>query len=215
MRKYLLFDLDGTLTDPEIGITNSVLYALRKLGIEENDRTKLRSFIGPPLYDSFREKYGLSDSDAKLAITYYREYFAPKGIYENTVYDGIYSMLEALKKGGKTLILATSKPEPFANKILCHFSLDKFFDKVYGATMDEKRNKKEDVIAFALDDFGICPEEAVMVGDRIYDIEGGHKYGLVSVGVLYGYGDKEEMVLARADKTAADVYELKKILEEI
>ena len=215
MRKYLLFDLDGTLTDPMIGITNSVMYALRKFGIEENNREVLYSFIGPPLYDSFRGKYGLSHDDANLAVTYYREYFAPKGIYENIVYDGVYDMLEALRESGKILVLATSKPEKFAIEILRHFGLDKYFEHVYGATMDEKRNKKDEVIAFALSDMKISPKDAVMIGDRRYDVEGGHKNGMISVGVLYGYGDMAEMTEAEADMIASNVSELEKILEKI
>ena len=215
MRKYLLFDLDGTLTDPMIGITNSVMYALRKFGIEETNREELYSFIGPPLYDSFRGKYGLSHDDANLAVSYYREYFAPTGLYENTVYDGIYDMLSLLKENGKTLVLATSKPEKFACEILRHFELDAYFEHVYGATMDEKRNKKDEVIAFALDDMNIDSGDAVMIGDRRYDIEGGKKHGLKTVGVLYGYGDERELAEAGADHIAADVKELEKILEKI
>ncbi len=215
MRKYLLFDLDGTLTDPGIGITNSVMYALRKFGIEEGNREKLYSFIGPPLYDSFREKYSLSHDDANLAVTYYREYFAPKGIYENTVYDGVYDMLARLKESGKTLVLATSKPEKFATEILGHFELDKYFEHVYGATMDEKRNKKDEIIAFALADMKIGADNAVMIGDRRYDVEGGRCHGLMTVGVLYGYGDERELVKAGADHIAANVKELEKILEKI
>ena len=215
MRKYLLFDLDGTLTDPSLGITNSVMYALRKFGIEESDRTKLYSFIGPPLYDSFREKYGMSHDDANLAVAYYREYFAPKGLYENTVYDGVRDMLFDLKESGKTLVLATSKPEKFANEILSHFDLLKYFERVYGATMDEKRNKKDEVIAYALDDMRIDADDAVMIGDRCYDIEGGRKHGLMSVGVLYGFGDERELTDAGADHIAANIKELKKILENI
>ena len=215
MRKYLLFDLDGTLTDPSIGITNSVMYALRKFGIEESDRTKLYSFIGPPLYDSFRAVYGMSHDDANLAVAYYREYFAPTGLYENTVYDGVRDMLASLKESGKTLVLATSKPEKFANEILSHFDLLKYFERVYGATMDEKRNKKDDIIAYAIGDMGIDAKEAVMIGDRCYDVDGGKKHGLMTVGVLYGFGDERELTDARADHIAANIKELKKILENI
>ena len=215
MRKYLLFDLDGTLTDPSIGITNSVMYALRKFGIEETDRTKLYSFIGPPLYDSFRAVYGMSHDDANLAVAYYREYFAPTGLYENTVYDGVCDMLDSLKESGKSLVLATSKPESFANEILRHFDLLKYFERVYGATMDEKRNKKDDIIAYAIGDMGIDADDAVMIGDRCYDVDGGKKHGLMTVGVLYGFGDERELTDARADRIAANIKELKKILENI
>lgn len=215
MIKYLLFDLDGTLTDSKEGILNAVVYALSKFGIEEKDRTRLMTFIGPPFYDNVIEQYGLSPDDAEIAVKYFREYYAQNGMYENTVYEGITDMLDALKKDGKTLILATSKPEAFACRILEHFSLDRYFDKVFGATLDGSRRKKTDVIAYALMDLGIAANDAVMIGDRKYDVEGGHNCGLLSVGVLYGYGDREEMVAAEADMIAADVDELKKILEKI
>ncbi len=215
MRKYLLFDLDGTLTDSKAGILNAVVYSLRKFGIEENDRARLMTFIGPPFYDNVIEQYGLTPDDAETAVTHFREYYDRKGMYENTVYEGIFPMLKALKANGKTLILATSKPELFACRILEYFSLDKYFDKVFGATMDGSRRKKTDVISWALKELDIDPDDAVMIGDRKYDVEGGHKCGLVSVGVLYGYGDREEMIAAKADMIAADVDELKKILEKI
>ena len=215
MRKYLLFDLDGTLTDPSIGITSSVMYALRKFGIEENNREKLYSFIGPPLYDSFREKYSMSHDDANLAVAYYREYFAPTGLYENTVYDGVYDLLSKLKDSDRKLVLATSKPEKFACEILKHFALDRFFDSVVGATMDEKRNKKEDVIAFALEEMNIDPSDAVMIGDRCYDVHGGRAFGLLTVGVLYGFGEEKELTDAKADYIAATVDDLEKILVNI
>lgn len=212
MKNTILFDLDGTLTDPGRGITNSVTYALSKFGIEENDREKLYPFIGPPLYDSFVKYYGMSHDDANLAITYYREYFAPTGIFENEVYHGVSDMLKNLRANGKTLVLATSKPEEFARSILEHFDLGKYFDFVSGATMDEKRNKKDEVIAYALSQFGIDPDDGVMVGDRKYDIEGGHKNGLTTVGVLFGYGSHSELVGAGADKIAGSVSELEEIL---
>lgn len=215
MKKYLLFDLDGTLTDSKEGILNAVVYALSKFGIEENNRTRLMTFIGPPVYDNVMEQYGFSHDDAETAVTYFREYYDRDGMYENTVYEGIVSMLEELRANGKTLILATSKPEHFACKILEHFSLNKYFDKVIGATLDGSRRKKTDVIAYALKELDIDPDDAVMIGDRKYDVEGGHKCGIVSVGVLYGYGDREEMVAAKADMIAEDVDELKKILEKI
>lgn len=215
MKRYVLFDLDGTLTEPSEGITNSVKYALAKFGISVSDKSELYKFIGPPLYDSFVNFYGFSHDDANLAVAYYREYFAPHGIYENCVYEGIPEMLERLKTSGKTLVLATSKPEKFALEILRHFGLAKYFDLAYGATMDEKRNKKDEVIAYALSQGNIDPDDAVMVGDRIYDIEGGHKNGLVSVGVLFGYGDRAELEGAKAEFIAKDVPELEKILLEI
>jgi len=212
MRDVILFDLDGTLTDPGIGITNSVAYALRKFGIDVEDRKTLYSFIGPPLYDKFREEFALSHDDANLAIKYYREYFVPEGMFENTIYDGIPELLDRLKKNGKTLVVATSKPEEFALKILEHFDLRKYFDAVFGATLDEKRNTKDAVIAFALESLSLSPDSTVMVGDRKYDVEGAHKNNLLAIGVLYGYGSREEMTEANADFIAENISALEKIL---
>lgn len=193
MYNYILFDLDGTLTDPGIGITNSVMYALKKFGIEEKDRVFLYKFIGPPLLESFDKYYGLSPEECQQALVYYREYFRPKGLYENEVYDGIKELLEELKEKGKTLLLATSKPEEFAIEILKHFDLYQYFDFVAGATMDEKRVKKADVIAYALENCGISDlSMAIMVGDREHDVIGAKAIGMDSIGVLYGYGDYEE-----------------------
>ena len=151
----VLFDLDGTLTDPAIGITNSVSYALKKWNIEVSCRSELYKFIGPPLVDSFCKYYGFSKDDADLAVKYYREYFADKGLFENSVYDGVIEMLTELKKRGKRLIIATSKPELFSKRILEHFELDGYFDFLAGATMDSSRVKKADVIAYAIKECNI------------------------------------------------------------
>lgn len=195
---YLLFDLDGTLTDPGLGITNSVMYALQKFGINVEDRTSLYKFIGPPLRDSFEAFYGFSREDSELAVQYYREYFKDKGLYENEVYDGIEELLIQLKERDRTLIVATSKPEPFAIKILQHFNLYDYFDFVAGATMDETRNKKADVIQYALESFNIEKSSAVMIGDREHDIIGAKENNLDSIGVLYGYGSRDELKNAGA-----------------
>ena len=211
MYDYLLFDLDGTLTDPAIGITNSVMYALSKWGIKVGNRSELFCFIGPPLSASFKKYYGFSDKDALLCVEYYREYFRDKGIFENNVYDGIPELLEQLKNNGKTLILATSKPESFAKQILEHFDLAKYFDFVVGASMDETRNKKEDVIRYALDIAGIEKvKNAVMIGDREQDIIGAKINSLDSIGVLYGYGDLNEHTLAGATYIAEEVIDVLK-----
>ncbi len=211
--KYIFFDLDGTLTDPALGITNSVAYALSNFGIEVQDRKTLNRFIGPPLVDAFMEYYGFSKEDAKRALGFYREYFAPKGIFENAVIDGIPSMLEALKTDGKKLYVATSKPEKFAVEILEHFSLDRYFDGIYGSTMDETRNKKDAVIAYALSMSGASATDSIMVGDRHHDIEGAKANGMRSVGVLFGYGSREELATAGADQIAEDIKELQNILQ--
>ena len=193
MYDYLLFDLDGTLTDPAEGITNSVIYALKKWGIEVRERSELYCFIGPPLSASFKKYYGFSEEDALKCVEYYREYFRDRGIFENKVYDGIPELLEKLKKSGKILILATSKPEIFAKQILDHFDLTKYFDFVAGASMDESRNKKADVIRYALEMAKVTDlSRTIMIGDREQDITGAKLNSLDSLGVLYGYGDREE-----------------------
>lgn len=212
MIKYVLFDLDGTLTDPSVGITNSVKYALNKFGINVENTHELYPFIGPPLYDSFVGIYGFSHDNANLAVKYYREYFSPYGLYENALYDGIEKMLENLNAFGYKLILATSKPEEFAIRILKHFDLLKYFHSVCGATMDEKRNKKEDVIAFALSSNNINTEHAIMVGDRLYDIDGAHINNIPAIGVLYGFGDLNELSKSGAEYIAESVAQLEEIL---
>lgn len=202
----VLFDLDGTLTDPGEGITNSVAYALRKFGIEVPERKALYKFIGPPLQDSFREYYGMNDEDCERAVAYYREYFAATGIFENEVYAGVPEMLAALKARGIMTVLATSKPEQFAVRILEHFGLDRFFDLAAGATFDSSRSKKGDVIAYALKRISASagePVRAIMVGDRRHDIAGARENGLNSIGVLYGYGDEAELKEAGAVYIAA------------
>ena len=214
MKNYqiVLFDLDGTLTDPGVGITNSVAYALKKYGIEVADKTQLYPFIGPPLIDSFEKYYGFSEEEAKHAVTLYREYFREKGIFENEVYDGIAPMLEHLKNSGKTLIVATSKPEIFARQIREHFQLDGCFRYIAGANLDGTRSKKNEVIEYALEACDVTDRSsAVMIGDRDYDIIGAQKTGLDSVGVLYGYGNRAELERAQATyivKTVADLEQL-------
>ena len=159
MYSYVLFDLDGTLTDPELGITNCVMYALEKFGIKVEDRKSLRPFIGPPLTYSFQEFYGLSEEESKQAVVYYRERFPTKGLYENEVYEGVVEMLQALKEQGKKIVLATSKPEIYAIEILKHFKLIEYFDYVAGATLDGSRGDKADVITYALQMSGITAFE--------------------------------------------------------
>ena len=213
MIKYVLFDLDGTLTDPAEGITNSVAYALSKFGIEVADKRELNKFIGPPLIPSFCEFYGFSEEDAKQALAFYREYFAPHGIFENNIYGGIKAMLKRLSKENKTLILATSKPQEFAVKILEYFGIANYFSMVCGNTLDESRPTKKDVIEYIMQSFpDMNGENSVMVGDRKYDVEGAKVFSLPSVGVLYGYGDEKELSSAGADHIVSDVKNLEKLL---
>ena len=192
--KYCLFDLDGTLTDPAIGITNSVMHALEKYGIHVEDRSELYPFIGPPLDYSFKTFYGFSDEQAIEAIKYYREYFSVTGLFENKVYDGIPEMLEDLKNKGVKIALATSKPYEFSIRILKHFDLYKYFDFFGAATMDGRISKKEDVISHLLEEMGAEDRsEILMVGDRHHDIDGAKANGLMSAGDLWGYGSEEEL----------------------
>ena len=204
MYDIILFDLDGTLTDPGEGITNSVAYALKKYDIEVADKRELYKFIGPPLKDSFMKYYGFGESKAEEAIAYYREYFRDTGIFENRVYEGVEDMLKKLHDDGKKIVLATSKPEEFALRILEHFDLKKYFQVVAGASMDSSRSKKGDVIAYAI---SICDnfhkDTSVMIGDREHDIIGAKENGLKSIGVLYGYGDENELKTAGADYIAS------------
>lgn len=205
MYKTVLFDLDGTLTDPGIGITNSVMYALKKFGITVEDRSELYRFIGPPLIDSFTGFYGFDREKGELAVEYYREYFRDTGIFENKVYDGVHEMLKTLKDKGIELLLATSKPDVFAVRILEHFGLDVYFDHVAAATLDGRINHKDDVIRLALTLAETQDKrDILMVGDRKYDIIGANKTGIDSVGVLFGYGSESELREAGATYIAKD-----------
>ncbi len=213
--KYILFDLDGTLTDPKVGITKAVAYALKDFDIDVENLDDLCKFIGPPLKDSFMEYYGFSKEDSDTAIKKYREYFSVKGLYENIVYDGIKEVLQTLKDNKKTLILATSKPKIFALKILEHFDLLKYFDFVSGAELDGTRDKKGDIIAYALAENHIADLSSVlMIGDRKHDIIGAKENSIDSMGVLYGYGNKEEFQKAGADYIVSTVKEISCVLDK-
>ena len=213
MYDYILFDLDGTLTDPAEGITNSVEYALNKFGIVVEDKRELYKFIGPPLVDAFAEYYGFSKEDSEKATAFYRETFRVKGLFENRVYDGIYEMLEELKQKGKKLVIATSKPEEFTLRILKHFDLLKYFDFVAAATFDSTRNTKDKVIEYALENVDISDKsKVVMVGDRHHDIKGALANGIDSIGVLYGFGDSEELQKAGATHIAENVEDILRLI---
>lgn len=213
MYDIVLFDLDGTLTDPGEGITNSVAYALNKFGIEVIDKTTLYNFIGPPLIDSFVKYYDMSYEDALLAVDYYREYFGVTGIFENRVFDGIPELLDTIKKSGRKIALATSKPEQYATRILDHFYLSQYFDFIGGATMDETRSKKADVIDYTLKQLNVTDKSnVVMVGDRHHDIDGANQNDLDSIGVLFGYGDRQELETAGATYIAETVNDILKFM---
>ncbi len=213
MRDIIFFDLDGTLTDPALGITNSILYALEKMGRELPSRESLYRFIGPPLVPAFQEFLGMTEEEANRALTLYREYFSVHGLFENTPYDGIDGALSQLKDGGCTLVLATSKPEKFALRILEHFDLARYFTLICGASMDEKRNTKDAVIGYALDKLG-NPDVSriVMVGDRHHDVQGAAVFGIPAIGVLWGYGSRDELEQAGAETVVSDMAEMVRIL---
>lgn len=212
-KQQILFDLDGTLTDPMIGITKSVQYALRAYGIQVERLEDLCPFIGPPLRDSFMKYYGFSPDQATEAIWKYREYFSVTGLYENKEYAGIKEMLAALRDEGKKLYVATSKPELFAKKILEHFQMAEYFTFIGGASMDETRVKKGDVIGYVLEENQITDlSQVVMVGDREHDVIGAKEAGIESVGVLYGYGSREELEEAGANEIVSTVEALRNLL---
>lgn len=216
MKEYLLFDLDGTLTDPKVGICTCVQYALKAFGIEEPDIDKLEPFIGPPLKDSFMQFYGLDSGQADAAVEKYRERFRDIGIFENKVYDGVPGMLEALQAKGMTLAVASSKPEVFVERILEHFGIRKYFKVVAGSELDGRRSGKDEVVEEALRRlFGegcIEKDRVYMIGDRKFDVEGAHAHGIESVGVTYGYGDMQELKEAKADYIVQSVEELQRFL---
>ena len=208
MQRYLFFDLDGTLTDSMPGIVHAVQYALRHFGIEPPADEALRCFVGPPMRDSFMEFYGMGAEEAERAVAVSREYFVPKGMFENELYEGIPELLDATCAAGYANVIATSKPQPFAERIIAHFGLTDRFRLVCGSLLDGSRTTKSQVIGHALQTLGITPAEAVMIGDRRHDIEGAKQSGLHSLGVLYGYGSREELEHAGAEaiaETPADV----------
>ena len=212
MFQSVLFDLDGTLTDPKEGITKSVQFALHQQGIMESDLDKLEPFIGPPLKDSFMEYYGMTQEQALLAIEDYRKRFAPIGIFENKVYAGIPEMLEKLKKAGMRLAVASSKPEVFVNRILEHYNLAQYFDVVVGSNLDGTRTEKEAVVKEALRQLGNDKITCAMVGDRKFDVQGAREHGLTAVAVAYGYAVKGELEEAAPDYIAKNVKQLERFL---
>lgn len=210
--KYILFDLDGTLTDPKEGITKSFQYALRHFGIEE-DLVNLEKFIGPPLHDSFRDDYNFSEEEVEEAVTKFREYFAQNGIFENKIFSGVKEVLEYLHSNNKRILLATSKPTIFAEKILKHFEIDKYFEYIGGSNLDGSRSEKNEVINHVLEACKVSSmEDVIMIGDRKYDVIGAKKIGVDSIGVLYGYGDLEELQEVNPTYIIKNIEELKNIL---
>jgi phosphoglycolate phosphatase len=209
----VLFDLDGTLTDPKPGITQSVRYALAKFGIPVADLDSLTPFIGPPLLDSFRRTYGFDEGQARRAVSYYREYFAERGLFENAVYPGIPALLGELRSRGTRLIVATSKPTVYAERILRHFDLSAPFEQVCGSDLDLSRSEKAAIIAEILDQLpGVPRDEIVMVGDREHDVLGARANRVAAIGVTYGYGTVAELEAAEPVALATSVAELAALL---
>ena len=211
----MLFDLDGTLTDPKEGITKSCQYGLRAIGIDVPDLKELEQFIGPPLIPAFQEVYGITEEQAYYAVDKFRERFAPIGIKENELLNGVPQMLEKLKEEGQILAVASSKPEPFVRQILADFGQAHWFDDMIGSTLDEKHAGKAEVIAAALARLGIEKmdrEQIIMVGDRMHDVEGALAHGIRTVGVTFGYGGREELSEAGAWKIVDSMEELTKVL---
>ena len=208
MFTHIFFDLDGTLTDPAQGITNSFIHALKFYGLPIPSYKELCKLIGPPLPYSFETTFGFDHDKAMEAVAKYREYFASKGLFENKVYPGIPELLRTLKNQGRHLVVATSKPEEYSIKILEYFKLSQYFDHICGSLMDESRSKKAEVIAYAMQVCRLAPEDSsciLMVGDRFHDIEGARANNIKSCGVLYGYGSKAELEQAGAGFIARDV----------
>lgn len=216
MKKYdlILFDLDGTLTDPEHGLCESYYYGLTKSGVKISDKKALKKYIGPTLVDIWQEDFGFTHAKAVEAIARFREYFSVYGWWDNRVYDGVHEMLAALKAGGKVLALATSKPEVFAKRILSKFDLLKYFDYVGAASLDGSRDKKWQVIEHVLACAG-SPDRSscILVGDRCFDAEGAEICGIDSVGVLYGMGTKDELMSSGFTYVASTVDDVTKLLK--
>ncbi len=215
MKNYdvILFDLDGTLTDSSQGIINSIKYALKKYDITFEDISVLRKFLGPPLHESFKEFCGFDEEKSWEAVSFYREYFRTEGLLENQVYNGILTLLKKLSDNGKRLILATSKPQEFTDRIMEHFDLAKYFEFIAGSNMNGTRSKKADVIEYALKQCNITDKsKAVMVGDRKHDIIGAKAVGIDSIGVEYGYGNYDELANAGAVYIVKTVDDLKNII---
>ncbi|MGI6577307.1 MAG: HAD hydrolase-like protein [Eubacteriales bacterium] len=212
-KKYIIFDFDGTIYDSGQGVMKGARYALESFGIKVEDLNELRGFNGPPLWDSFMEFYGFTWEQADMAVKKYREYYEVKGIDDGEIYRGIPGLLRELKRHNKTLILATSKAQHYFPRILENLNIQDCFDIVVGSSSDGSRSSKEDVLAYALKQADITNKhEAVMIGDRKFDVIGAKTFGIDSIGVLYGYGSREEFEAAGADYIVDDVGSLCKLL---
>lgn len=199
MFDYLLFDLDGTLTDSQEGLFKSFQYALRHYGIEENDPDNLKRFIGPPAHFAFCEFYGFPEEKAIEAVWVFRERYEKIGIYENKLYDGVFDMLSKLKEKGKKMALATAKPQKSAEIVLDYFNITDFFDYCVGVSHSAKESSKSVVLEKAFSLLNAEKDKTVMIGDRKFDILAAKDMGLKTIGVNYGYAPPNELKECGAD----------------
>ncbi|WP_100404672.1 HAD family hydrolase [Bacillus solitudinis] len=213
--KIILFDLDGTLSNPKVGITKSVQFALQKMGIVESDIDKLECFIGPPLQISFAEYYNFDEENTQIAIEFYRERFKEKGMFENELYSNIPALLTLLKEQQFTLVVATSKPTVFAEQILKYFNIDQYFDLIVGSHLDGTRSSKAEIIQYIIDKYKEHElDDFIMVGDRKHDIIGANKIRIDSIGVTYGFGSLEELSDSNPTHIVKSIDQLQDILME-
>ena len=211
---YIAFDLDGTLTDPEVGLVKGFMYAFDRVGIKYDDPKALRRYIGPPLHEEWKREYGFTEEETARAIAIFREYYDQHGWAENRVYEGIVELLEALKAMGKTIVLATSKPENTARRIMSLFGLDKYFDFCGGASTSSTRDKKWEVLEYSLLSVGATDRSrCILIGDRKYDAEGAKICGIDSIGVLWGHGSRQELEASGFTHIVATPDELLEILK--
>ena len=198
MKSVVLFDLDGTVIDSKPGIFRSAAYAMENLSLPMPDERDMMAFLGPPLADGFSQVCNVPEERVADAVRLYREYYNGGGKFEASVYCGVEELLKALHKEGMRCFITTSKPHIFARQILEHFGIAELFDGVYGAEMDGTRGKKSEVVAYCLEQNGVCAHESVLVGDRNFDVTGAKAFGIPCIGVLYGYGTREELETAGA-----------------
>lgn len=210
----ILFDLDGTLTDPKEGIINSVKFALAKFGVNESEVGDLMKFIGPPLHVSFRDFCGFNEENTELAVQYFREYFTDKGINENSIFPGVVELLESLKSRNLMIILATSKPTVHANTVLNNFEIAKYFQYVKGSNLNGTESGKTEIISHIIEKFNLEKDKTVMIGDRFYDINGAKENGIDSIGVTFGYGGEIELKKAGATYICRNIKKLNTLLLE-
>ncbi|MCH4177143.1 MAG: HAD family hydrolase [Streptococcaceae bacterium] len=212
---FIFFDLDGTITDSQEGILNSIIYALKKMNRDIPNRATLRKMIGPPLINGFADILQIPDDELETAVDFYREYFSKKGLFENRVYDGIPDLLKQLQKEKHTLAIATSKPEIFAATILEHFQLNQYFSNIVGATLDGSLSQKDEILAQAILNVQANPKKSVMIGDRKHDIIGAKINHISSIGVTWGFGSLDELRQNGANEIVNQPNEIWKYVQSI